>query len=336
MGKRKKNNDIDWEKIHHLLDEQNAAASPEGMTAEERGLLKEIMEMRAQAGDLKGWEGVNTAEDLIKLKARLSLPETAAPVVPLYHKIMRYAAIILLPLAIAGATWLALKRNSHQLPVAGNYVSRETPAGTTDSLTLADGTKVWLNAASRLDYPAAFTGTAREVTMTGEAYFEVVHNTQQPFIVKVNKQVVRVLGTSFNINAYGKHIITTLTQGKISVGLADQPGTIQYLQPGQQVDLDTLSSTLQLSTGKLENAIAWKEGKIIFTDAPLENIMQQLGAIYHYRVIFINKAPGQLHYNIPLMTRPPDISPLLDLIKATTTSPVNFNIDSLQRVIEIR
>lgn len=336
MGKRKKNNEIDWEKIHHLLDEQSTSAAWEELNGEERGLLKEIMDMRAQAGELKGWEGVNTEEDLIKLKARLSLPQTAAPVVPLYYKIMRYAAIILLPLAIAGATWLALKRNQHQPVIAANYITRETPAGLTDSLTLPDGTKVWLNAGSRLYYPAAFTGTTREVTMTGEAYFEVAPHTQQPFIVKVNKQVVQVLGTTFNINAYGKHIITTLTGGKIAVKVADQPATIQYLQPGQQVDLDTLSGTLQLSTGNPGNAMAWKEGKITFTNASLENIMQQLGSIYHYKVIFINEAPGQLHYNIPLMSRPRDIFPLLDLIKATTTSPVNFNIDSSQRVIEIR
>ncbi|HEY8959723.1 FecR family protein [Chitinophaga sp.] len=336
MDKRKKDNGIDWEKIHHLLDEQSAPAAPGEMNGEERELLKEIVEMRAQAGHLKGWEGVNTAEDLIKLRARLSLPGAATPVISLQRRIMRYAAIICLPLAVAGATWLALKQNKHQSPPSTNFITRETPANYTDPLTLPDGTRVWLNTASRLYYPAAFTGKAREVTMTGEAYFEVAHNTQQPFIVKVNKQVIQVLGTSFNINAYGKHILTTLTQGKISVGIAGQPATTQYLLPGQQADLDTLSNVLRLSAGNRETATAWKEGKIAFTNASLEDIMQQLGFIYHYNIIFINKQPGELHYNIPLMDRPPHIFPLLDLIKATTTRPVNFSIDSSQRIIEIR
>ncbi|MGO4290850.1 FecR family protein [Chitinophaga sp. RAB17] len=335
MGKHKKNTEVDWEKIHHLLDEQSGLPVSTGqMSEEELELLKEIIAIRTQAGELKGWEGVNTAEDLAKLKARLSLPATV--VVPIWRRVIRYAAVIFIPLAIAASAWLLFKQRS--LPAADGlkYITQETPKNNTQPVILPDGSKVWLNAGSRLHYLPAFTGKQRIVEMSGEAYFEIAANTLQPFMVKVNSQVVQVLGTSFNINAYGRQIITTLTQGKIAVGTADQPATTQYLLPGQQAAYDTLTGVLHVSAGSTATALAWKSGQIAFTDVAFDDLMKQLGLRYDYRIIFTTEQFNRLHYNVPLMPRPENILPLLELIKATTASPIDFNIDTLNRTIEIK
>jgi transmembrane sensor len=335
MGKHRKNTGINWEKIHDSLDQPGESPLAAGsMNGEEQELLKEIMAIRAQAGELEGWEAVNTAEDLAKLKARLALPATATPVIPLWRKAIRYAAIIFIPLLIAGSAWLFFKPDNQ--PAKGlNYITQETPKNNTP-IVLPDGSKVWLNAGSHIRYLPAFTHRQRLIEMSGEGYFEVAPNTQQPFIVKVNSQIVQVLGTSFNINAYGKQIITTLTQGKIAVGTAGSPSTMQYLLPGQQAGYDTLSGIIHVSAGNAETALAWKSGQIAFSDVAFDDLMKQLGVRYDYRIIFINKQFNSLHYNVPLMRKPDSILPLLELIKASTSTPINFNIDTLQRTIEIK
>jgi ferric-dicitrate binding protein FerR (iron transport regulator) len=120
------------------------------------------------------------------------------------------------------------------------YNTMSTPKGRQFQVTLPDGTKVWLNAASSLRYPTVFTGAERKVTVTGEAYFEVAHNERMPFVVNVNdKEEVTVLGTHFNVNAYDneKAIHTTLLQGSVKV-VNRQPAVgnqqLAILKPGQQ------------------------------------------------------------------------------------------------------
>ena len=112
-----------------------------------------------------------------------------------------------------------------------------TPQGGTYRLQLADGTAVWLNAGSRLQYPLAFNGNTRTVLLEGEAFFEVSANPSQPFIVKTAQETVRVLGTKFNITAYPDDEIsrTTLAEGKVEVVIDTDEGTVtRVLAPNQQ------------------------------------------------------------------------------------------------------
>lgn len=337
MREHRHNKEIDWEKIHHLLSEQSELPLSTGqMNDEELELFKEIMAIRTQAGELKGWEGVNTAEDLKQLQARLSLPYTASREAPLWRKVIRYAAVIFIPLAIAATVWLFFKHTAIPAGDTAEYITQETPKNNTAPILLPDGSKVWMNTGSRLRYLPAFTGKERIVEMNGEAYFEVATNVRQPFIVKTNTQVVQVLGTSFNINAYGKQIITTLTQGKIAVGAANQSATLQYLLPGQQAAYDTSTGSIQVSNVTAGNALAWRSGQIVYSDIAFDELMNQLGGCYGYRIIFTNKQFNQLHYNVPLMPRPATIYPILDLINATTPNHVNFGVDTVNHIIEIK
>lgn len=146
-------------------------------------------------------------------------------------------------------------------------------------LTLSDGTAVVLNAESNLRFPVKFTGENREVWLEGEAYFEVAHNSGQPFIVHVNHTTVKVLGTFFNVMAYQneKNTEITLVKGSVDVGVA---GRHELLMPGNQFVVN--NSTLQTENRKVDvfQYISWKEGMLLFDDLSLEQLMNRLSRWY--------------------------------------------------------
>lgn len=150
-------------------------------------------------------------------------------------------------------------------------------------LVLADGTKVWLNANSSLTFPTAFNGSTREVKITGEAYFEVVHNTSKPFTVKAGNQTVEDIGTEFNINSYSDEsaIITTLIKGSAKV-IAN--GTSKILTPGHQSIVN--QNTIILKDSDSETDVAWMSGEFVFHDEDLHSVMRQLARWYNIKVIY--------------------------------------------------
>jgi ferric-dicitrate binding protein FerR (iron transport regulator) len=150
------------------------------------------------------------------------------------------------------------------------YNTMTTPKGGQYKLTLPDGSKVWLNAASSITYPAAFVGKERTVTIKGEVYFEVAKNENMPFHVKANNITVDVLGTSFNIMAYDDEpaIKTTLITGAIKVNG-------HLLKPGQQAVNERITDNADI-----EEAIAWKNGLFEFNQQSIVSIMQQISRWY--------------------------------------------------------
>lgn len=174
------------------------------------------------------------------------------------------------------------------------YNIMSTPKGRQIQLSLPDGTKVWLNAASSIRFPTAFTSEKRAVKVTGEAYFEVTKNPKAPFSVIVNDTAeVQILGTHFNINAYpDEHSIkTTLFEGSVKVGWLGREPVL--LKPGQQasmqphkdgqasgIDVTSLDASVQ------ENVLAWKNGFFNFEGATLKEIMRQVERWYDIDVEF--------------------------------------------------
>jgi transmembrane sensor len=167
------------------------------------------------------------------------------------------------------------------------YNTLTTPRGGQYQLTLPDGTKVWLNAASSLTYPTAFSGNERTVQMTGEAYFEVTHDKKRPFKVKVGGQVIEDIGTHFNVNAYTDEPVqtTTLLEGAVRVG-----GHV--LKPGEKASVAT-SGTVHVSKGDPEQAIAWKNGLFDFTDNDLPTVLRQLARWYNVDIRYEGKIPDR-------------------------------------------
>jgi len=174
-----------------------------------------------------------------------------------------------------------------------SYNILTTPRGGKFRIVLPDGTRVWLNAASSIRYPTAFTGKERKVEVTGEAYFEVARNAVMPFRVNIdNRAEVEVLGTHFNINAYRDEaaINTTLMEGKVKVSANRLPGTL--LQPGQQASL--AAGALQvLNDVDTAQVIAWKEGWFEFHTATLLDVMRQLSRWYDVEVAYPANIPDR-------------------------------------------
>lgn len=163
-----------------------------------------------------------------------------------------------------------------------------TPRGGQYQLILPDGTHVWLNAASSITYPTAFTGNKREIKIKGEVFLEVAKNKQKPFFVNINdKSTIRVLGTSFNINSYDneENITTTLVEGSIQINKNI------VLKPGQQAVQLKAADDIVVSEADVEKALAWKNGWFNFNGASLYDVMRQLERWYDIDVKYEGEIP---------------------------------------------
>ncbi|MGE7773993.1 FecR family protein [Chitinophaga sp. NPDC101104] len=169
-----------------------------------------------------------------------------------------------------------------------------TPRGGQYRVRLSDGTKVWLNAASRLEYPVAFSGKERLVSLTGEAYFEVAADVQRPFFVMVDGMKVQVLGTKFNVNAYTeeKQFTTALLEGAVRVTGGGRQVT---LRPGQESAFSPNSGSLKQYDGDMESAVAWKNGIITFRNDELSAVMRDLGRWYDVDVAYEPGLDKEIH-----------------------------------------
>ena len=164
-----------------------------------------------------------------------------------------------------------------------------TPRGGQYVVILPDGSKVWLNAASSLKFPVAFTHAERHVELTGEGYFEVQKDKTKPFKLSVNGATVEVLGTHFNVMAYNDEakIRTTLIEGSVKISKGDKSG---LLKPGQQADIDK-QSNIMINDADTEQALAWKNGYFKFSRDNIQAIMRQLSRWYDIEVVYEGKIP---------------------------------------------
>ena len=161
------------------------------------------------------------------------------------------------------------------------------PRGGEYKVTLGDGTTVWLNSCSTLEYPLRFTGNERRVRLEGEAYFEVTQDEERPFIVETFEQTLTVLGTKFNILAYSeeKRTVTALAQGKVRV-VCHSTSVAMELLPGQQAYLDTNQSEFTVSEVNVGDIALWKSGFFVFEEQSLEQVMVSISRWYDIEVSF--------------------------------------------------
>lgn len=167
-----------------------------------------------------------------------------------------------------------------------SFSTLEIPACCEYKVFLSDGTKVLLNAMSKLRYPNKFNGKYRVVELEGEGYFEVAKNKQKPFIVKTANQRVRVLGTKFNINSYENNVYTTLIEGRVSVRNTNKDNLCRILTPGKQ----SIVSNKKIVTKEVDvdDVIAWINGEFIFRKQRLDDVLVYLARWYDFKVFYLN------------------------------------------------
>ncbi|RLJ72527.1 FecR family protein [Pedobacter alluvionis] len=211
------------------------------------------------------------------------------------------------------------------------YNTITTPKGGKYEVILADGTHVYLNAASSLRFPTSFTGVAeRRVTLTGEGYFEVSHRDGQPFYVQSGKQLLRVLGTHFNLKAYPdeQSVKTTLLQGSVEV--SNSEGSNAVLKPGQQSQLD--QGKLKLAEVDVMAATDWQRAEINLKAEDFQSTMRKIARWYDVEIVFDETAPGDLTLG-GLVSRDKSLVAVLKVMELT--GKVHFKVEG-RRVTVMR
>ncbi len=217
-------------------------------------------------------------------------------------------------------------KNSHTNGALINQIN--VPAGHRHVISLSDGTMVVLNSGSKLVFPADFTEKTREVYLVGEGYFEVSKNPQKPFIVKTDKMDIRVLGTKFNVSAYGDEKVTSavLVEGSVSIVVQDGRflgNTTKKLTPNQGYFYSSEISASEIKQVDVADYVSWKDGLFRFKDQPLHNVVQRVSKYYNKSILIEgNKLPETLISGKLVLTD--DISVLMNYL--TKTLEVRYEV----------
>jgi transmembrane sensor len=265
---------------------------------------------------------VNMEKAFIKVQGRLGFLRKSSVV---FTFLLRAAAILFLPM-LAGSYYLGtIRQEKHDIAAKPVYNEVSAAFGTRSMLTLGDGSRVWLNSGSRLKYPKDFSGRRRDVFLTGEGYFEVQSDASRPFIVHTKRLNVRATGTRFNVNVspIEKACQITLVEGKVTVCKNIAGGKtveISQMKPNQHLAFDTLSGSFNVLTEDSYRFIAWKDGKLIFRNEPLEDVIRRIG--YFYNVDIELKDEKLKEYRYRATFEEESLDEILHLLKIS--SPVDY------------
>lgn len=208
------------------------------------------------------------------------------------------------------------------------YNTISTPRGGQYQVVLADGSKVWLNAASSLRFPVSFVGDKRTVTLSGEGYFEVAHNADKPFVVAANGMEVEVLGTHFNINAYPDEAAmkTTLLEGSVRVS---KDNTGKMISPGEQATIERNGNAgnqeISVRQVDVDAVTAWKDGRFVFKGDNIQSVMRQLARWYDAEISYEENVTNEEFVGVINRSRYDNISGILGMMEKT--GAVSFTVE---------
>ena len=277
--------------------------------------LKNLWEI---AGTKHGLPKISTEEALNKVIKRISANLNSS----IWRNWKKVAAILFIPLLIGGY-WLGRKHAESASLIIHNEVF--AAYGTRSAMELSDGSKVWLNSGSSLSYPDKFTFYNRIVKLKGEAYFEVKSDPDHPFIVQTESISVKATGTKFNIEAYPgiPRIEVSLLTGRVSVNKSREPSSksiIAELQPNQHLVYETISGKTNLKSEDVYKYVSWKDGKLIFRNEPLKDVVAKIGQIYNVDI----ELQGDNIQNYPYRAtfQEESLAEILKLLKLS--SPIDY------------
>lgn len=282
--------------LRYLRDE---LSDPERSAVEQ--MLRHDRQAAALLGQMRGAEALS--QDILRMEMidceagfqRVRSRIRARRRDRLVRLAMRCAAVLMLPLLVASAFFGYLYYRERTPGTLFAEVS--APTGAVVHYELPDGSTVWLNADSRLRYPVRFTGGRRDVELRGEAYFEVEADSRHPFYVHTDAGMsVYVYGTSFNVNAYDDEpaIRTVLLSGRVHVVAPDN--RVVRIEPDEQVLFDRASGALTTSRVRAEDACAWRDGRLVFRNTPLDEVLHRLERRYNVEIDFRNHTDEVFRY----------------------------------------
>lgn len=222
----------------------------------------------------------------------------------------------------SGETQLLGKENQSENKTLTEFkgnLALEVPAAGTYNIVLCDGTTVWLNAASKLEYPDQFTGNERRVKLKGEAFFQVAKDAKKPFRIEVESSVIEVLGTSFNVNAYQKEVNTSLVEGKVKIM---SQGREAYLSPGNEAIIS--SDKIRVQPADIQKNTAWQRGEFLLDGSSFKEIISQISRWYNVDFVNVEEVPLNNRFSGTL-SRESRLSEVLKILSYTTNR--KFEID---------
>lgn len=237
----------------------------------------------------------NTESGLSRLHAKIAEQEYAAeeevPERRRLLKITSWMAAAGILLATGLGYYLVSRQHDSRSIARVPMETRTSGAKDVVSIELPDGTQVWLNKNSKLEYPQAFDGDERRVYLQGEAFFEVVPNPEKPFIVKSDKVSTRVLGTSFDVKAYygDETASVSVATGKVEVSKeieAGEPVRITQLTPEQELVINTEKDETYINIVSVANIAPWHLGQLVFRDNTYDEVMQALQERFGKKIVF--------------------------------------------------
>lgn len=229
---------------------------------------------------------------------------------------MRYAAVAVLLVAVG---FFSFKGGQSNVESAFGDIVIEAPQGSRTQMVLPDGTKVWLNAGSRMTYSQGFGYTLRLVRLIGEGYFEVVHNEQLPFSVESNDVRVKVLGTKFNFRDYPSDAEATvaLTEGSVAMNSMKYPTEERLLKPGQRAMVDKQTGRIHVEDYETLKATQWTNGRLTFDGEPLQEIVRTLERSYNVNITISDNRLLPLRFYGDFLRQEQTLGEVLDALSAT-------------------
>lgn len=236
--------------------------------------------------------------------------------------VLRYAAAVLL---LIGTGFLAARITLTD-PSGSNTAEVMVPSGSRAQITLPDGTIVWLGHESHLSYPDRFTGKLREVSLTGEAYFDVESDKSHPFLVHTSGPTIRVTGTEFYIKDYPSDPVveTSLISGRIDLVIHDR--ILQEMHPGTRVMYSKQTARLMAATFEKDYYDFWKNGEYTFKDKPFGDLASMMKRIYNVNIVFSNPDLATKRFT-GSMGSADNVYTLLEVFKKSSSVPFRYTVD---------
>lgn len=235
---------------------------------------------------------VETQSSLIQVKKKLGISNSPKREKRIFSLYAKYAAVFLFPLISGLIVWLMMKDMNH---TTSNMIECFVPNGEKKEILLSDGTLVKLNSGTLFIYPEQFNKEERRVFLSGEAYFDVTKNENNPFVVKTGRLNVQVLGTKFNVNAYPDNLemTTTLNSGKVKVYRSQEEDSGIIMKTNEKLVYNYEANNFSLTKADANDYSSWTKGEIRFIRRPFSEVLRTLERRYNVRF----KTDSQLNLN---------------------------------------
>jgi ferric-dicitrate binding protein FerR (iron transport regulator) len=278
-------------------------------------------------------EDINTKAAYLKVLGKIQKESGFSLFITTLSKV---AAILFFPLLIASGILLYRQLNvleNHQFAMQ----EITSPAGVRSQVVLPDGSNVWLNAESTIRFKVPFDKSIRNVSLSGEAFFEVKNNPMVPFEVKSGDVNVRVLGTKFNYKAFAdeNYIEVVLAEGRVNFTTArGQTGKEIVMKPGDRVIFDKLSNHTAVTNEKVDKYIAWHCGKLVFDETPMPEVATQIGRWFGVDVVI--KDPKIMDYRITTTFENESLHQVLELLRLSSPLEINYIMATINKTNQLQ